>query len=253
MPHNPSNLTEGMREGDLADLVLPLISVDEYQSKLTDNSDTIVFGFYVHDQAAADDLNRFLQKSAVPLLDTEVSPAPDQHGYFLVFIELAYNARLAENVADILGEINSLVDIDEWQMRVRDLDDLIPFSPNTLTQALKRTEDKLAEQAILKFLQPSALATAMIDGDMLILEGSGERFVFEVVGFDQTNDLLTQQSLTETGIRYNMRTVARTNRIARILGEGWQVLELDRFILLQHCDSSHALLLTNCSVSACGG
>jgi hypothetical protein len=192
-----------------------------------------------------------LQKSAVPLLDTEVSPAPDQHGYFMIFIELANNARLAENVADILGEITSLVDIEEWQMRVRDLDDLMPFSQNALTQALKKNEDKLAEQAILQFLQPSALNEAMIDGDMLILQGSGERFIFEVVGFNHIDDLLIQQSLTETGIRYNMRAVARTNRIARILGEGWQVLELDHFTLLQHSDSLQALLLTNCSVSTC--
>ena len=119
----------------------------------------------------------------MPLLDTDVSPAPDQHGYFMVFIELANNARLPENVADILGEINSLVDIDEWQMRIRDLDDLVPFSPAALAHALKKPEDTLAEQAILQFLQPSALQTAMIDGDMLILQGSDERFVFEVVGF----------------------------------------------------------------------
>lgn len=252
MPNNnPSNLTEGMREGDLADLVLPLISVDEYQSKITDESEAIVFGFYVHDQAAADDLNRFLQKSAVPLLDTDVSPAPDQHGYFMVFIELANNARLPENVSDVLGEINSLVDIEEWQMRIRDLDDLMPFSPAALAHALKNPEDTLAEQAILQFLQPSALQVAMIDGDMLILQGSDERFVFEVVGFDHIDDLLIQQSLTETGIRYNMRAIARTDRIARILGEGWQVLELDQYTLLQHYDNLRALLLKNCSVSAC--
>jgi len=238
-----SNLTEGMREGDLADLVLPLISVDEYQSKVADDSEAVVFGFYVHDQSAADDLNRFLQKSAVPLLDTEVSPAPDQHGYFMVFVELINNARLAENVADILGEINSLVDIDEWQMRVRDLDDLIPFSSDALTQAMKKPDDKIAEQAILDFLQPSALDTAMIDGEMLILQGSGERFVFEVIGFDRIKELLEQQDLTETGIGFDLRAIARTNRIARILGEAWQVLELNKFVMLQHSDDPRSLLL----------
>jgi hypothetical protein len=95
------------------------------------------------------------------------------------------------------------------------------------------------------------LDEAMIDGDMLILQGSGERFVFEVVGFDHIDDLLTQQSLTETAIRYNMPAIARTNRIVRILGEGWQVLELDRFTLLQSYGSLQALLLKDCSVSAC--
>lgn len=98
MSRPASKLTEGMRRGDLADLVLPLISVDEYDSKV-DEKEAIVFGFYVHDRGAADDLNRFLQKSAVPLLDTEVSPAPDQHGFYMVFIEFLDNDRLPQNVA----------------------------------------------------------------------------------------------------------------------------------------------------------
>src|ERR1700733_10450117 len=93
-------LLEGMREGDLADLVLPMISVDEYSSKI-DNDQAIVVGFYVHEEMAARDLNRFLQKSAVPLLGTDVSPAPDSHGYFMVFCEMMDNDRLAQNVQAI--------------------------------------------------------------------------------------------------------------------------------------------------------
>jgi hypothetical protein len=249
MPHRShSKLTEGMREGDLADLVLPLISVDEYQSKVSPDKDgerskAIVFGFYVHDQSAADDLNRFLQKSAVPLLDTEVSPAPDQHGYFMVFVELTNNTRLAENVTDILAEMRGLVDIDNWQMRVRDLDDLIPFSQQSLAQAMKRTADTVAEQAILRYLQPSLLETAAIDGDMLILQGNGERFVFDVIGFGRIERLLADHQLTETAIAYDIRAVARTNRIGRILGEHWQVMELNHFVMLHHSDDFHGLLL----------
>jgi hypothetical protein len=220
-----------MREGDLADLVLPLISVDEYQSKV-DPDEAIVIGFYVHDQAAADDLNRFLQKSAVPILDTEVSPAPDQHGYYLVFVELTDNSRLAENVADILSEMVGLVDIEEWQMRVRDFDDLIPFSPQALTQALKRPEERMKEQAILQFLGDSLLENASIDGDLLVLQAGSERLVFNVVGFDEVDHLLHAQRLDEAAIHYDLRTVARTNRIARMLGEQWSVMELRNYTLL---------------------
>src|ERR1700722_8534394 len=97
-------LREGMRKGDLTDLVLPLISCDEYVSQL-DQSECIVFGFYVHDEDAANDLNRYLQKSAMPILDTKVSPAPDQHGYFMVFVELMNNSRLPEIMKSILADI----------------------------------------------------------------------------------------------------------------------------------------------------
>jgi len=74
MTKTKAPLREGLREGDLADLVLPMISVDEYESRI-DKSQAIVIGFYVQDENAANDLNRFVQKSALPLLGTEVSRA----------------------------------------------------------------------------------------------------------------------------------------------------------------------------------
>jgi hypothetical protein len=57
-----SKLYEGMWSGDLADLVQPLVSIDEYASKIDPNA--IAVGFYVQDKDAADDLNRFIQKVA---------------------------------------------------------------------------------------------------------------------------------------------------------------------------------------------
>lgn len=235
-------LAEGMREGDLADLVLPLISVDEYASKV-DQEEAIVFGFYVHDKNAANDLNRFLQKSAVPILDTEVSPSPDQHGYFMVFVELMKNSRLAENVADILAEMKGLVDIDEWQMRLRDQDDLVPFSTEALAQAMRKPEDVAEERAILDFLCGSLLESAHINDAFLILEGRGERHVLDLVAFDAIDQLMASHQLNEAAISCEFHAVARTNRIARLLGERWQAVELDGYLLLHNNDDERGLLL----------
>jgi hypothetical protein len=127
-------------------------------------------------------------------------------------------------------------------MRVRDLSDLIPFSAHNLEAALKKTKKKISEQAILEYLRPSALDIAMIDDGLLILQGSGERFVFDVVGFDQIDSLLARHGLTEAGVSYKLRSVARTDRIARILGEGWLVVELNNCTLLAQ-DDANALLL----------
>ena len=143
-------LKEGMREGDLADLVLPLMDVDNFVSKV-DPSECIVFGFYVHDEDAAKDLNRFLQKSSVPIMDTEISPAPDQHGYFMVFVEMMNNDQLPEQVTAILAEIKTLVDIEDWQMRVRKTDGLIPFSEENLKDCLDNIKKEDKTEDVLEF------------------------------------------------------------------------------------------------------
>lgn len=129
------NLSEGMWVGDLTDLVQPLISVDEYKSKIDDTA--IVIGFYIQDRDAADDLNRFIQKSPVSFVDCEVSPAPDQRGYYIVFVELPYNDRMVANIGSLLSEISPLVGIENWQVKCRNLKGIVRFDSDKLERVLK--------------------------------------------------------------------------------------------------------------------
>jgi hypothetical protein len=237
-----AQLTEGMHEGDLADLVLPLISVDEFVSKV-DPSECIVFGFYVHDHEAANDLNRFLQKSAVPILDTEVSPAPDQHGYFMVFVEIMRNRRLEENVTSILAEIKSLVNIDEWQMRVRKLDELVPFSEQNLRDSLNEIVKKDKHKDVLEFLSTSALSDVLFEDDLIILESYGERHAHWLLAFDRIDVLMQKAEVSDAPIAYGMRSIARMNKIAHALGEGWDVSNVGKHILLHNAVDPRGLLL----------
>ena len=73
-------LKEGMRENDLDDLVLPLITIDEYVSKIGDDKEVIVVGFFVEDEDPANDLSRFIDRSVTNILDTDVSPVPNEEG-----------------------------------------------------------------------------------------------------------------------------------------------------------------------------
>jgi len=236
-------LFEGMRAGDLKDLVLPLISVDEYESKV--DASAVVFGFYVHDRDAANDLNRFLQKSPAAILDTEVSPAPDQHGYYLVFVEFLDNDRLARNVRTILTEMEPLVEISEWQMRVRKSDGLVPFSEEELIARLKhaRAEDHSKSAEVLEFLVPSDLTGARLDEDRLILDGLGGRFTFHVAGFGPTEALLAEHGLVGKPVSLDLRDAALCNRLGLTLGEGWTASRIGKHIVVQRQHSDMSLVL----------
>jgi 23S rRNA U2552 (ribose-2'-O)-methylase RlmE/FtsJ len=130
-----SKLNEGMWSGDLADLVQPLVSIDEYSSKI--DKEAIAIGFYVHDKDAADDLNRFIQKSPISILDSDVSPAPDQRGFYIVFVEFAFNDRVVSNISTLIDEVSPLVSVTEWQMKVRNVEGLIKFDSEKLNKVLK--------------------------------------------------------------------------------------------------------------------
>lgn len=111
---NKHQVTEGLLANDLDHTIMPLISIDEYQSKIDDRK-VIVIGFYVTENDPAADLAAFIEKGTVNVLDTDVSPAPTEDGYYLVFVELDRNKKFPENLLKILNEIENLTNIREWE------------------------------------------------------------------------------------------------------------------------------------------
>lgn len=254
-------LKEGMRGGDLEDLVLPMISVDEFESKINDQA--IVFGFYVSDHDAAYDLNRFIQKSPCELLDTEVSPAPDRRGFYLVFVEILESKHLPRIVAQILDEVTSLVNITDWQMQVRGEDDLVPFSEEALTKYIRRNlkkdegrqaaekhksshhhpDKEHVHEHVLSFLHRSQLSGVRIEGGRLILEGVGVRYGFEIVGFGEAEAIAEEHRLAAQPMNVNLTNIAKEVRIARMLGEGWEVIGFGEVNVVMRDDADEILLL----------
>ena len=151
-------LTEGMWAGDLEDLLQPVISVDEYESKI-DNEETVVVVFFINDKDAAEDLNRFIQKSPSPIVDSEVSPAPDQKGYYLVFVELSNNDRFYKNLTNILDEVGQLSRITNWKVKIRGLNKIVDIDERLVRRVIAwhRIGDRL--KALKELLEQLHTAT----------------------------------------------------------------------------------------------
>ena len=213
-------LLEGMREGDLEDLVLPMVTIDEYASKLDENA--IVLGFYVQDRDAAEDLNRFVQKSPVEMLDTEVSP---------------------------------LVGNSEWQMRLRGLDGVKAFNAKTLDKrftdlrAKVAAEDEQTDGKVMEFLKPSDLHDVVIENDAIKLVGAAGTITATIAAIGDTDMLLSDHQLTESAISLDFKVVSKSVKIAQILGEHWTATQIGSKTLLQRTESSDALLLIDATLA----
>jgi len=235
-----NKLNEGMRAGDLDDLILPLISVDEYESKI--NKSVVTIGFYVHDEDAAKDLNRFLQKSPVEILSSEVSPAPDQHGFFLVFIELMDNKRLPENLTSIFSEIEPLCNISQWKMRVRKNSGLIPFTEDNLTKAMQiaRNRDK---SKIKEFLSHSLISNVLIEGEKLFFHSFQGDKCYEIVDFGINNRVMSRSGLENAPLKTDIKDIVCCNRVTKFLGEGWSTVKIGANYIIQKEDSNICLVI----------
>ena len=87
-----------MKHGELIDLVIPKVSLDEFSPKTGENKDVIVLGFYVDDLEPAKDLSNFIETGAYETLDVEASPASNDEGHYMVFVEMKRNEEVFEKL-----------------------------------------------------------------------------------------------------------------------------------------------------------
>tara|TARA_Y100000389_G_scaffold149190_1_gene148471 strand:+ start:1771 stop:2181 length:411 start_codon:yes stop_codon:yes gene_type:complete len=107
---------EGVEYGDLVSLVDDTISVGEFKPKTGTEEDVIVIGFYIKDEAPALDLAKFIERGVTSILDTEVSPNPNDVGMYVVFVEVE-NEDLMNVTMSLINDIHGLVKNDEWQIK----------------------------------------------------------------------------------------------------------------------------------------
>lgn len=152
-------LFEGLQENDLRDLVLPLLSIDEYLAKSGSDDEVIVVAFFVHDQSAAVDLTRFCSKSGDWILDVEVSPAPNPEGYWLVFLEMFRDENIAENIILVLDELKTVTGISKWKAKIYNVGLSVDVSENTLKKYIRvdanQPNDKVDSSKIQEWLDQS--------------------------------------------------------------------------------------------------
>jgi len=106
-------LTEGLRRGDLNHMILPLISIDEFLSKIDDRT-VIVVAFYAYEEDPAHDLSNFIERSPTNVLDTDVSPAPTREGYYVTFVEIKRDQKFISKLLKILAEVDNQSEAAFW-------------------------------------------------------------------------------------------------------------------------------------------
>lgn len=221
-------LTEGLRRGDLNGMVLPLISVDEFSSKIDDRT-VIVVAFYAFEEDPAHDLSNFLERSPENPLDTDVSPAPTREGYYVTFVELRRNKQFTSTLLKMVNEINNLTDVKQWQFTSQKLPKgkVLPLTEQNL-QKWVETEPKPKDdkQKIAEWLSESALGDVLFEDDQICFVRAGVHHVYEITGMmDQVP--LQAHVFTE-------HAVSESQRLERLLDGPYTVWNMADQLVVEH-------------------
>ena len=199
-----------MKHGELIDLVIPKVSLDEFSPKTGENKDVIVLGFCVDDLEPTKDLSNFIETGAYETLDVEASPASNDEGHYMVFVEMKRNEEVFEKLNKIIHDVENLSGKLLWKVKPYYAEEDYKLSENTWKEFVivepdmyvdkktfqeRRVEAKEEEykENLGNFLIDSLMSNVSLDKDTekdTIQFTRGKRvFEFELVNFGQKDIL----------------------------------------------------------------
>ena len=140
---NNYNLSEGVEYGDLKRLIDPVMSIDEFRSKMGEDKDIIVVGLTVFGKEPAEDLTNFVEKSYDWVLDADISSGETSDGNFIVFVELERTPKACEKIYKMVEDILNLTEqeMEDWSFTYYNGKKNFPFTLEDLKKHIISTPE----------------------------------------------------------------------------------------------------------------
>lgn len=138
---NNNFLAESLRSGDLKEYVSDLFTVDQYRSKMGEDSDIVVLGFRVKEKNPATDLMEFIEKGYTFILDADMSAGEEQDGQYQVFVEMERTPELPQRMNELLHGIGQLCDCRDWRFRYQKAPGSVEFSEESVMEHIPTTAE----------------------------------------------------------------------------------------------------------------
>jgi len=237
-------LKEGLKVGDLKDLINPVLSIDEYESKIDEDAIVVAFSVMSTVTRPADDLSEFIETGKNEVLDTEVSSGPDENGYYLLFVELPRNKTFIYNLKRVLDSLHSLSLVEEWKYTYfGGKDKKKEFTMENLKKDIRmEKKSKKVTPANIKesvdFFTYSELDDVRFTAnDLICLQKNNIVEVKQNIGFGDPIMILTALNLNLVPIQLDDQSLRECRNLRQILGENWEVTKLaDHFVLANSGD-----------------
>lgn len=236
----------GIRHGDLQGMILPLISIDEFEPKSGTDEEIIVVAFFAKDELPAYDLEEFIDKSIVKLLDSETAPNPNEDGYWLVFVEFKRQPNFWIHLFDLAKDIENATGKMVWEVQAYKEDTLYDLKDPVLRQVVPTTEEDYLllrrETAAAEYFEESMLGSYSISDGTAVFENMHGRIVVEFIDYGNIDRVSKRQALNEKRLDYSA-TSPKATALRSMLGEGWDVTIMDDVLLVQKIDDSKVVVL----------
>ncbi len=125
----------GLEYQDLAGQLKPTIYFDEFESKIGQDDQYIVLSFYVHNEAAANDLVNWFEGYEF-VIDADKSPGEIEPNHYLVFVEIKRRTQIIEQMKELIEDFESLSELKSADWIVFNDDKEFPLDDPNLESSL---------------------------------------------------------------------------------------------------------------------
>ena len=116
------NLVEGIQYKEMTDMIHNTLFVDEFSSKIGEDSDISVLSFYVYNDQVASDLEQWFEKGYRFVIDADRSPGEVKPNRYIVYVEIARSMYLVSQIKEILDDLETLTEytLMDWDITFKD-------------------------------------------------------------------------------------------------------------------------------------
>lgn len=237
----------GLRFEELKGMILPLISVDEFEPKTGSVEEVIVIAFFCKDELPAIDLDEFIDKSIIEFVDSEVSPNPNEDGYYLVFVEFKRQPNFWMKFYDLVEDVENIVGKVKWSVQPYLVDKLYALKDLELHELVITKEDEYVprsefDQTVESYFQDSDLLLLETDNTHIKLGGPKGSIVLEFVGFGNESTLVKRLRLNEQHIDL-FHTSSTLSAMRGMLGSNWEVQTIGDYYFLNKVGNDRSVVV----------
>jgi len=194
-------LKEGLKAGDLEDVVNKRFSVDQFKSKMGDDKNIMVLTFTVDGLTPARDFERFAETGYTEILDADATPGTMEDGKHKVFVEFARVEQVDQHIFKFLEDLKKLTNIEHFEFTyhkrtvpfeasAKNLADILPRTPIAYTQKINSL--RLGE--VKDFFDKFQLLEFRLDNNIISVtkNGTHETLKFQLHEFGDTQMILKE-------------------------------------------------------------
>lgn len=237
----------GLRHEELKGMLLPLISIDEFEPKTGTNEEVIVVAFFAKDELPAVDLDEFIDKSIIEFVDSEVSPNPNEDGYYLTFIEFKRQPNFWMKFYNLVDDIENITGSVNWVVQPYLVDQLYKHNDTELHDlVITKKEDYVPrsefDQTVESYFQDSELLLLETDDTHIKLGGSRGSLILEYVGFGTEEKLIKRLRLNEQHIDL-LHTSTTLSSMRGMLGTNWEIQTIGDYYFVNKAGSGRSVVV----------